>query len=365
MGFWKFLWLLFSAAVPASFDERVREWEIEPWLVEQIEEQFAPWKESGIRKEQLDSVAQMHKFVGRFSFVKGGFSSTAYKAAWAPEMKALLEMLNLLWGLPDVDFLICANSDGFVGEENWPSLEERAPILSPASMDFMKGVVSFIDHTISPKEWGLKQWGFFSMIERIDCPWEEKIDLAYWRGVISDCLDVHMRDWLTVQKWGTTPRTQLCDYALLHPDIVDAKHTGWSGERGSCPELDAAHPPSAWTPYPPQLRYKYLICVDGNTTTYPGYQWRLFSKSVVIKNKSSKYSWFYRGLKPWVHYVPAAEDFSDLKEVVAWCRQNDARCKQIAENATAFIKKYQSPEMYLKYAYLILLKYAELLKKAE
>lgn len=352
--------LFFKEGGATPFEEQVIEWNIEPWVVDQIEEEFAPWKESGISREQLDCVEQLHGIAGRFSFSNKVFSTTSYPAAWAPELKVLLEKLDELWGLPNLDFLICANSDGFIGAVDWPPLEKRAPILSPASMDFMEGVISFIDHTINPNEWGRDQWGFFSMIDRIDCPWEEKIELAYWRGVISDCLDVNMRDWLTVETWGMTPRTQLCDYSLLHPDVVDAKHTGWSGERGLSPALDAAHPPSLWTPYQPQLQYKYLICADGNTTTYPGYQWRLFSNSVVLKHTSHKYSWFYRGLKPWVHYVPVAHDFSDLEEVFTWCRNHDALCQQIAANGKAFMKKYQCPEMYLKYAYLVLLKYAEL-----
>ncbi|MBP9841150.1 MAG: hypothetical protein KBC64_01845 [Simkaniaceae bacterium] len=363
MAYLFFVETIIAATVTQSFQERLIEWNIEQWVIDQIEEEFSPWEISGITAEQLASVEQLHGIAGRFTFINGVFSTTAYPAAWASELKLLLETLDKLWGLPDLDFLICANSDGFIGAVDWPSLKKRAPILSPASVDTIDGVISFIDHTIQPKEWGRDQWGFFTMIERIDMPWEDKLNLAYWRGVISDCLDVHMNDWLTVETWGTTPRSQLCDYSLTHPDIVDAKHTGWSGERKPSPDLDALHPPSPWTPYPPQLRYKYLISADGYTTTYPGYQWRLFSNSVTLKATSHKYSWFYRGLQPWVHYVPVAHDFSNLEEMVTWCRDHDDLCKQIASHATAFMKKYQSPEMYFKYAYLVLLKYAELLSK--
>jgi ferritin len=43
-------------------------------------------------------------------------------------------------------------------------------------------------------------------------------------------------------------------------------------------------------------------------------------------------------LKPYVHYVPIKEDFSDLKEVMEWCLSNESKCKEIIKNANEYAK---------------------------
>lgn len=78
-------------------------------------------------------------------------------------------------------------------------------------------------------------------------------------------------------------------------------------------------------------RYKYTIDIDGHANA-----WGLLEKFIlgccVLKVESPYKQWFYARLKPWHHYVPVRADLSDLTEIVAWCRANEAQCSWIAHN---------------------------------
>ena len=88
-----------------------------------------------------------------------------------------------------------------------------------------------------------------------------------------------------------------------------------------------------------QIKYKYILDIDGYTNSWEGTVWKLYSGSVVIKQKSIWKQWYYDELKEWIHYVPINNDFSNLEVVINWCINNDSICKQIAINSRKFIKE--------------------------
>jgi hypothetical protein len=53
-------------------------------------------------------------------------------------------------------------------------------------------------------------------------------------------------------------------------------------------------------------------------------------------------------LQPYVHYVPLKDDFSDLNEILEWCRNNDDTCKQISENATIWMMQFLDSDNEMK-----------------
>jgi hypothetical protein len=88
------------------------------------------------------------------------------------------------------------------------------------------------------------------------------------------------------------------------------------------------------------LTYKYLLSVEGNDVA-TNLKWAMASQSVVIMPKPRVESWFCESfLKPYVHYVPVKDDFSDLLEVKKWCDKNPKKCKQIIRNANAYVKPF-------------------------
>ena len=86
-----------------------------------------------------------------------------------------------------------------------------------------------------------------------------------------------------------------------------------------------------------QLNYKYILDMDGWSSTWDATIWKLYSGSVLFKVKSTWQQWYYDELIEWEHYVPISNDFSDLNEKIEWCILNDDKCKQIAKNAKAFV----------------------------
>jgi hypothetical protein len=61
---------------------------------------------------------------------------------------------------------------------------------------------------------------------------------------------------------------------------------------------------------------------------------------VTIKVESGNKQWYYDDLKPWVHYVPVANNMSDLSSAVDFVldRSNDNALKKIARASTRFIR---------------------------
>jgi hypothetical protein len=86
-----------------------------------------------------------------------------------------------------------------------------------------------------------------------------------------------------------------------------------------------------------QLKYKYIIDIDGYTNSWEGLVWKLYSGSVVLKHQSIWKQWYYDELEEYVHYIPIENDFSDLEKKVKWCMENDEKCKEIASESRKFI----------------------------
>ena len=82
-----------------------------------------------------------------------------------------------------------------------------------------------------------------------------------------------------------------------------------------------------------QLNYKFLINIDGETATWDAFFWKLYSGSTVLMQESIWETFFTPAFTPWEHYVPLANDFSDLAEKMRWCLTNDQACQKIADRA--------------------------------
>ena len=96
------------------------------------------------------------------------------------------------------------------------------------------------------------------------------------------------------------------------------------------------------------LNYKYIISIPGNDKD-SGINWKLSSNSVVLMAPPKIESWLMEGLlEPYVHYVPLADDYSDLDKIIEWCRNNDDKCKEIMRNANNFMKQFENREVEIK-----------------
>jgi len=102
------------------------------------------------------------------------------------------------------------------------------------------------------------------------------------------------------------------------------------------------------------INYKYILDIDGNASTWDATAWKLNSGSVIFKADSNWEQWFYDEYKPWVHYVPVADDFSDIQERYKWSEANQEKCEEMIRNAKALFQTIYRHENVLKYAHDLL-----------
>jgi hypothetical protein len=87
------------------------------------------------------------------------------------------------------------------------------------------------------------------------------------------------------------------------------------------------------------IGYKYILDIDGNSSTWDATAWKLNSGSVLFKTQSNWVQWFYPEFHPWTHYVPIADDFSNIQDQFRWCQSHPneclhmiRRCKQLFQS---------------------------------
>jgi predicted RNA methylase len=78
-----------------------------------------------------------------------------------------------------------------------------------------------------------------------------------------------------------------------------------------------------------QSKYKYIIHIDGNVAAYRLLK-TMQTGSLILRVKSPFTQWSDQYLVSGRHYLEVAEDLSDLKQVIEYCRTHDAECAQIA-----------------------------------
>lgn len=307
---------------------------------EQLNEDFQNYPE--ISKEQVDATfsSSSNPYLVRYRVVEG----VLYR--YFPEGEAIALQDNstekalktaIHFGkIKNMDFIL-SYLDGI------SSNQKQAPIFSPAKQGFPMGVILVPDWRSISSWWKRDQVEILSLQGKT--PWEEKQDRAVWRGSFTKAI-----------------RERLCEISEEHPEILNAKVSIKTADEADQKRLEERGFFGEMLHFPQFLQYKFLPTVDGVCCAYPSLQWKLLSDSVTFKQDSDEVQWFYRGLKPFVHYIPVKNDLSDLVEKIAWAKEHDAECKQIAERGTQFAQANLMMEDVYLYLYLALKKYASLQK---
>lgn len=102
-----------------------------------------------------------------------------------------------------------------------------------------------------------------------------------------------------------------------------------------------------------QSNYKYIINIDGHVSAYR-LSLELSMGSVVLLVDSEYRLWFRRFLVDGVHYISVKKDLSNLLERIKWCKRNQDKCIEIANNARKFYEKYLTKQSILDYLQLTL-----------
>ena len=200
---------------------------------------------------------------------------------------------------------------------------------------------------------------------KFDRPWEgnekgPRVATAFFRGTATGggtTVDNNQRLKITAlaHEWKNDPEKggeePFLDAAIVGWNLRDKKLCDgpMTFLRSDNFEFDAGR--QHFTPIYEQSKYKYLVYVDGHCAACRyGFMMRL--GSVILKvapRQIADRMWYFPLLKPYYDHVPVKADLSDLEEKIRWCRNNDAKCKEIGQNAMKFYEKYVARNSLLDY----------------
>jgi hypothetical protein len=219
------------------------------------------------------------------------------------------------------------------------------------------------------------RWKWFQQRQEDTLDWNSRQELVFWRGqTTGSCLELdrdsrpHLagirtpRPWL---KWWLEQhaagkldefdsmfrcyaRLAGAERARLTKDI-DIKLTPSPGDsRESCyveflrRALGADAIADRLDPkeYRSKLRTtKYRIAIEGNDCA-SSFRDDLLSGSLLLMARPTWENELLYGITENVHYIPLRADFADLEEKLAWCRDNDRLCRDIAGTARVHALKF-------------------------
>jgi hypothetical protein len=196
-------------------------------------------------------------------------------------------------------------------------------------------------------------FGQFETVKKYDIPFEDKKSIVLWRGGPSGNGFLNGTDSHIVKASREDLLKLWCNNDKTKKDIDVGLIDKWnykSFQRYLKPRMEISE----------MLKYKYLLSIEGNDVA-TNLKWALSSQSLVIMPKPRVESWFCESLlKPYVHYVPVKDDFSDLLEIKKWCDQNPKKCKEIIQNANKYTRAFTNEERERMLSIYVVEKYIQL-----
>ncbi|KAK5645905.1 hypothetical protein RI129_004369 [Pyrocoelia pectoralis] len=258
-------------------------------------------------------------------------------------------LLKLVKKLPDLELV--------VNTRDWPQIYRQhgvfGPIFSfsktkdyndimypawafweggPAIGLYPKGIGKWNDHRIS--------------IAKVanSTPWDNKLNVAFFRGSRTN-----------------SERDPLVLLSRENPDLVNAHYTKNQAWKSDADTLHAL--PASEVSFTDHCQYKYLFNFRGVAASFR-FKHILLCKSLVFHVGDEWLEFFYRNLKPWVHYIPVKANANQetIRSLITFVQNNDVLAKTIAENGFSFIWNHLTIKDVICYWRNLLRKYAKLLK---
>lgn len=327
------------------------------WMMRQIREELSPFTDSGISPalidQTLEDVYRIPISWNKANLVRIGIKNNVatLRVNWSHFWSnAIVDVLNEMAKnvkLPDLEFLFCV----WDFYDNPSFLENTyCPVFVIAKYKHNRRAIAMPEVVYMQNRYDTE--GTVMTASR-EIPWEKRQDIPFWRGGTTDMP-------YTDFAWDYRPRARLVLFSATHPDLADASfsHPSWLDQdlHEYFKEMNII---GDWQRMTLWMNYRYLFAVDG-VSNPSCFCWELLSGSTILKQESEYIQWFYTALEPYVHYVPYAQDCSDLEEKIQWLRSHQAEAKTIAQNAYDFADRNLRNEDVMLYFYLLLQEYAKL-----
>ncbi|GMV30064.1 MAG: hypothetical protein AMXMBFR59_21890 [Rhodanobacteraceae bacterium] len=199
-------------------------------------------------------------------------------------------------------------------------------------------------HALAIPDFTLQDSSYGRELDNIDAaasslPFNDREERIKWRGRLTG------PDYPDAENCHLFPRYHLLKLAAAHPTILDARITHYDNfpdtpaGRALRQELDdllgglaPEIPPSDF------VNYKYLVSTDGVASTWKRVANSLRTGSVLLMQHRWR-QFFYPGLAAWEHYVPVADDLSDLPLRFAWLRAHPEQAERIGREGRRFAQE--------------------------
>lgn len=373
---WVFILLYTNLAfsiTPKSFEQFIEKTQIPYWMYAQVEEDLSPFT-TEFNKQSLDKFFFNEKIEEEFPLVricthKQQLEITLNKRAKAfcpgvresmlYGIKKLLELINL----PDFDCILNL-SDTLLQHE----IDKMLHIMQQENPFYTTIPIFTESKTVNKRAGGILIPCRFSVRDfqpekdlilesnKKYSIWNQKIPKIFFRGKDTGTQPIE-------NIWINCPRPKLALLSKKFPHFIDAKilADNFKNMQILAKQLGIY---GSFISMAEHSKYKYLIDLDGNCASAPRCCLLMFSNSVLFKHITHSKQWWYKTLKPFIHYIPVAWDLSDIFCQLNWAIQHDEECKTIAENASNLAESVLSEHMTFLYFYHLIQTYAENQKKS-
>ena len=176
-------------------------------------------------------------------------------------------------------------------------------------------------------------WDDYQHITTHPYLWTDRIPKAVWRGSTTG-------SGVTIT---TNMRIKLAHLGQQYPNELDACLTKWNTR----PRIDTDNVLKILRKvleiplgqrldiFIDQAKYKYAILIDGNVASFRLRTYLALGMVVLFVDSPYKI-WYHDKLIAGIHYIPIAQDLSDLITTIQYCQQNDEEMALIALNARKF-----------------------------
>jgi lipopolysaccharide biosynthesis glycosyltransferase len=307
--------------------------------------QLAPWRQPGIRREDLDQARALPRPLVKYQILGGHLyrDEKCYIAARCAGIEHFL--LELAPELPDLEFLVNVQDHPVTSIRSplpvfsfskIPS--EHADILYPA-WAFWEGGPAL--QVIPSWRWDLTRRDLLDAGDALT--WDEKKPAVFFRGSRTN----ETRDPYVLQ-------------SQKRPDLWDVRYTLNQSQKqtGYVTEVLKLAPAETVSPRD-HCAYRYLLNFDGVAASFR-LKNVLACGGLVFYVEPKWVEFFYAKLVPGEHYVPLSLDVEEAARTVDALRADDARARRIARNGRDFIEKHLTLAHVRRYWLDLLRDYASL-----
>ncbi|MFY9824867.1 MAG: glycosyl transferase family 90 [Thermoanaerobaculia bacterium] len=307
--------------------------------------QFAPWRQTGIRADDLAKARALSRPLVKYQ-VLGGHLYRAEKCFFPPRCQGIEHfLLEIAPHLPDLEFLV--NVEDYPVSTRKDPLPvfsfskipaEHADVLYPAWAFWEGGPALAVIPT-----WRWDDTRKDLLAAGAALSWQDKKPVLFFRGSRTNA-----------------SRDPYVLHAHEHPDLWDVRYTLNQSQK----ETEYLTNVLKITPAEPvsprdHCVYRYFLNFDGVAASFR-LKNLLACGGLVFYVDPKWVEFFYPKLVPGEHYVSLSLDVDEAARTVASLQADDARAQKIAQNGRDFIAKHLTLEHVRRYWLDLLEDYASL-----